>query len=472
MNSIKTKISIFLTIWISTLMSACSSQPVHDQPIQAVSENYANSTIINEVLVLLQERYIFRDKAREAGKHLSNLVKQQYFKEANPEKLAMLLTQELQKITADKHLRVIPPTTSPQYASQAELKANFIRNLERYRPKMISGYQVMEENIGYVDMRYFGGSQESFAQIDILMSSMELMDAIIFDMRQNSGGSPVGVQYLTSYFFDEDLLLNQIYSRFDSLTTDLRTMEINGIQRPDLPLFILTSKNTFSGAEDFAYNLQSRKRAVVIGDITKGGAHPTREHALTGGFGIRIPFARAINPITGTNWEGTGVIPDIKIASDQALDKAKQLALKAVIKFRQTSFEPIERLLNSVDSRGMNGEDEQQIIKLTDKLVTNKMLTEYEVNALGYYYLESNRIGAGLTVLNANTQSFPNSAMAYNKYANGLLKASKMLSGSLGQGLLEPAKTNYKKAIEIARNQNDDRLETFLNDLTRFEADQ
>jgi hypothetical protein len=50
---------------------------------------------------------------------------------------------------------------------------------------------------------------------------------------------------------------------------------------------------------------------------------------------IGVPFARAINPITKTNWEGTGVEPDVKIAADQALETAKKLAAERLAQPKQ-----------------------------------------------------------------------------------------------------------------------------------------
>ena len=96
-------------------------------------------------------------------------------------------------------------------------------------------------------------------------------------------------------------------------------------------MYLLTSRKTFSGAEEFTYNLQNLKRATVIGEVTGGGAHPGDVYKIHPHFGAFIPTGRAINPITGTNWEGTGVIPDIEIPQDQALKTAHVLALKQLL---------------------------------------------------------------------------------------------------------------------------------------------
>ncbi len=92
------------------------------------------------------------------------------------------------------------------------------------------------------------------------------------------------------------------------------------------PVYVLTSGSTFSGAEEFTYNLKNLKRATIVGQTTGGGAHPTAPLRVDGHFMIGVPFARAINPISKTNWEGKGVEPDVKVPTDQALDVARKLA--------------------------------------------------------------------------------------------------------------------------------------------------
>ena len=89
---------------------------------------------------------------------------------------------------------------------------------------------------------------------------------------------------------------------------------------------MLTSSRTFSGAEEFTYNLKNLKRATIVGETTGGGAHPVSGHRIDDRFVIGVPFARAINPITKTNWEGTGVEPDVKVAAPDALTTAQKLA--------------------------------------------------------------------------------------------------------------------------------------------------
>ena len=161
------------------------------------------------------------------------------------------------------------------------------------------------------------------------MTFLANSDAVIVDLRKNGGGHPGTVILLCSYFFDEPTHLNDIYTR----TTDTTRQYWS---HPSCParswsgkdVYVLTSSRTFSGAEEFAYNMQSQKRGTIVGETTGGGAHPTRGFRVTDHFGVGVPFARSINPVTKTNWEGTGVKPDVAVPADQALLTAHLMALK------------------------------------------------------------------------------------------------------------------------------------------------
>ena len=135
------------------------------------------------------------------------------------------------------------------------------------------------------------------------------------------------IALISSYLFNHPTHLNDIYDRKEDTTTQYWTMPfVPGVRLSDKPAFVLTSKNTFSGAEEFSYNLKNLKRAMIIGETTGGGAHPTTGHRIDDHFTIQVPFARAINPISKTNWEGVGVEPDVPTKASEALDVATKLA--------------------------------------------------------------------------------------------------------------------------------------------------
>jgi C-terminal processing protease CtpA/Prc len=159
------------------------------------------------------------------------------------------------------------------------------------------------------------------------MNFLSHVDAIIFDLRDNGGGDPKMIALISTYLFDKPTHLNDLYNRKEDETTQYWTLPyVPGNRLPDTPAFVLTSKMTFSGAEEFSYNLKNLKRATIIGETTGGGAHPVSGHRIDDHFMIGVPSARAINPVSKTNWEGTGVTPDVPANGSEALDVAEKLA--------------------------------------------------------------------------------------------------------------------------------------------------
>ncbi|HEX4461207.1 MAG TPA: S41 family peptidase, partial [Polyangia bacterium] len=161
------------------------------------------------------------------------------------------------------------------------------------------------------------------------------VDAVIFDLRDNGGGDPSMVAFMASHLFAGRTRLNDIYERKENKTTEQWTNPaVPGNKLVDKPVFVLTSKRTFSGAEDFSYALKNLKRATIIGETTGGGAHPTRPVRLDDHFLLGVPFARSVSTITKTDWEGTGVEPDVKVPADEALNVATKMAGEQLAKKR------------------------------------------------------------------------------------------------------------------------------------------
>jgi C-terminal processing protease CtpA/Prc len=139
------------------------------------------------------------------------------------------------------------------------------------------------------------------------------------------------IAFISTYLFDEPTHLNDLYNRKEDSTTQYWTLPyVPGKRLSDKPVFVLTSNRTFSGAEEFSYNLKNLKRATIIGETTGGGAHPVSGHRIDDHFMIGVPFARAVNPIAGTNWERTGVTPDVEVPAAEALDVAKKMASEQI----------------------------------------------------------------------------------------------------------------------------------------------
>lgn len=277
----------------------------------------ARDHVIDGILEALDRAYVFPDKALEMRKSITaRRAKGEYTSVTNTSELAATLTRHLQDISHDKHLRVrhgSPPAPAPRPQGATA-------------PGAIGNAEILPGNIGYVEIRSFAYSAQAIA--DAVAKEMSVVadaDALIIDVRRNGGGSPDAVRLISSYLFgDEPVHLNSLYFRPADRTDDFYTFRSVAGKRfgPAKPIYVLTSNRTFSAAEEFAYNLQSRKRATIVGETSGGGAHPGGPQQVGEGFSVFVPSGRAINPITRTNWEGTGVRPEIAVPADSALSAA------------------------------------------------------------------------------------------------------------------------------------------------------
>lgn len=292
------------------------------------------AAIIDTVTKALNEIYIFPDIAKKMKKLVrKNLKSGKYKKIISLVEFTVQLTNDLQSVSHDKHLSVIAlPARGPNDQTQPSPEEEQKRLLERLRADNF-GFKKIEllpGNIGYIDFRYFAEASLGGATAIAAMNFLANADAIIFDLRKNGGGNPSMIQLISSYLFEESVHLNSFYVRkTDKIQQFWTQSKVEGSKMTDIPVYVLTSSFTFSGAEEFTYNLKNLKRATIIGETTGGGAHPVNFHPFENlGIGIRLPFGRAINPITGTNWEGVGIEPDIKVHADQALIVARIKAIK------------------------------------------------------------------------------------------------------------------------------------------------
>ncbi|WP_205525994.1 S41 family peptidase [Pyxidicoccus trucidator] len=290
--------------------------------------------IVDRVSTALNETYVFPDVARKMEANLRKKLKAgAYDKLANSAELAEALTRDLQEVSKDKHLSIHyaptrPPGMGPDGPSQEAR--------EEHRREMASrnfGFEKVERlagNVGYLDLRGFMGAELAGETAIAAMGFLANSDAVIIDLRNNGGGDPSMIQLITSYFFDEPKHLNSFYIRKGDITQQFWTSaHVAGKRMTDVPIYILTSQRTFSAAEEFSYNLKNLKRATLVGETTGGGAHPVNAQFLDDvHLLVRVPFGRAVNPVTGTNWEGTGVAPDIKVPADKAQETAHLDALK------------------------------------------------------------------------------------------------------------------------------------------------
>ena len=218
-------------------------------------------------------------------------------------------------------------------------------------------------NVGYIELRGFGGTEFVGPAYSAAMSLMAGTDALILDLRRNGGGSPASVAYLMSHFFplgDERHLID-IYNRPTGMTRQFWTVKTVA-QRYDKPVYVLTSARTFSGGEDCAYDFQTQKRGTLVGETTGGGANPVDWFSLGHGIAVTIQTARTTNFVTKTNWEHVGVKPDIAVPAAQALQTAHVAILRNLVSSEKDGNErtELQRLLAMVEK----GESEKPVYTL------------------------------------------------------------------------------------------------------------
>jgi len=247
--------------------------------------------------------------------------------------LAERLTSDLRSVSHDRHLGVMfdgprLPPPGPAAAHPPPPPRFGFGPIER-----------MAGNVAHLVLNGFVFGDEHVRQaIGGYMSQVADADALLLDLRQNGGGDPDTVVLVASYLFDDKPVhINDMFSRDTGETIEFWTRAKVAGKRfgAKKPIYVLTSNRTFSGGEALAYDLQALRRAIIVGETTGGGANLTGSCPLSDGFAISVPNARLINPVTKTNWEGTGVVPDVKVPAPEALADAHHRALTELKRRRE-----------------------------------------------------------------------------------------------------------------------------------------
>jgi peptidase S41-like protein len=307
------------------------------------AEQLTSREIVVKALALLRENYVFPDLAEQVATSVETRLAAGEYDDLDEITLAELLTGHLQEASGDKHLRVRFVGGIGPAARVAGRPAGIADDRGARRPKGrmrgrldnfgIHRVERLDGNVGYLDLRRVPQPENAGPAIAAAMELVSGTYALIIDLRHNGGGSPHGVAYWCSYLLPEEpVRLNDIFRADTAETRQFWSLPyLPGSRYTDRPVYVLTSSHTFSGGEDLCYTLQALGRAEVIGETTAGGAHPTKPFPISAAIRIGIPFARSINPITGTNWQGTGVVPDTPAAADDAYSVAYAKALRSVV---------------------------------------------------------------------------------------------------------------------------------------------
>lgn len=320
--------ALAVALLLITSSSRVEAQGPRDQPDRTVT-GPERAQVINALGKALRDRYVFPEVGEKLDARLKErLAAKAYDTVTSAKAFSRVLTEDLAAIARDKHLNVLYFSEAPQPRPQgrpAGPDPMASRNYGFAKVERLAG------NIGYLKLDAFADPSGEAGQIAAAaMAFLAGTDAMIIDLRQNGGGSPAMVAFLCTYFFEggRPVHLNSLYWRTTGETQQWWTLgHVPGKRYVDRDVYVLTSSRTFSAGEEFTYNMQTQKRAMIVGETTGGGANPGGMERLSDHFGAFIPSGRAINPITKTNWEGTGVSADMAVAADKALDAAYRDAL-------------------------------------------------------------------------------------------------------------------------------------------------
>ena len=321
-------------------------------------DDAARSAVVAKAADAVRTRYIFPEVGEQAAVKIEGQLAAGAYKDlSQPRAFADKLTADLQSVTKDKHMRVSAPGPAPAPNGGAAA---------RPAPPPNDGGIVRADrlagNIGYIEVSGFPPPGVFKAPTDKAMAALAATKAMIIDIRRNGGGSPDSVAYLVSFFVDgakPPMLINDFTNR-KAGTTEFTTRQSFSVKTPTSylgkPVYVLTSPHTFSGGEEFAYDMQAFKLGTLVGETTGGGANPGGVVPIGPQLGLFVPNGRPINPVTKTNWEGVGVVPDlpapVEDALKVALDKAGQKpAAKDIDTLSQAKlFEPRKTATPGLDA--------------------------------------------------------------------------------------------------------------------------
>ena len=290
--------------------------------------------VVHAVADLIEARYVDAAKGREVAAVLRR-SDARWDKPRDPQSFAKDATDFLRTTSGDGHLG-LSYSAEPISADDDNAAFNASAMEKWYGTHVNHGVERIERypgNILLLDLRVLPPPSMGGDVIAAAMTIVAQGDALILDLRNNGGGMETA-NLLTGYLLDGGSPLSGKYNR----PTDTHTYATSPAWVPGRrfgttkPLYVLTSRKTFSAAEAVAYDLQALKRAVIVGETTGGGAHPFEYRRVHPHFAVDLPESKSIHPITGSNWQDVGVKPDVAVPAQQALEKALELARSALAK--------------------------------------------------------------------------------------------------------------------------------------------
>jgi hypothetical protein len=322
--------SIYLLVVIICLGLHSAAQ----NPLNALTAN-TKQQVVETLTKALKENYVFLDTAIKMGNYIEKRLKEgAYSAINNPDDFAKALTSDIREVYNDMHFSVnfdprFQMTAQDTSAANANKRARDEMKRAAQANYGFTKIEILNANVGYLRFDgFFTPDIYAKETVNSAFAFLKNVSALIIDLRYNGGGDPGMVNFICSHVLKGGTHINDLYERRVNKTSEFRTEALdNPASFYTMPIYILTSRRTFSGAEEFGYDLQTQRRATIVGETTGGGAHPVSPENITNGFVGNIPYARAINPVTHTNWEAVGLKPDLEIAADSALNAAILMSL-------------------------------------------------------------------------------------------------------------------------------------------------
>jgi hypothetical protein len=311
----------------STVLLPADSSPRPEALAPQLLDAAERKRLMNAVIDNLKQHYIDSQVARKmADALLAHNKNGDDDAVTDGRAFADLLTRQMREVSHDMHLEVVySQTPLPDLLTEPSPE-----DLARYRKELeqdnctFKKVEILPNNIGYLKLNAFPDPSMCQATATAAMASLNHADAIIFDLRDNRGGEPSMTALMAAYLFDHP---EYWYNPRENTTEQSWTLSpVPANRLADKPVYVLTSARTFSGAEQFCYDLKMLKRATLIGEKTGGAAHAGVFHRIDDHFGMGIPEVKTINPNSKTDWAETGVEPDVKVKAADALETAKKLA--------------------------------------------------------------------------------------------------------------------------------------------------
>jgi C-terminal processing protease CtpA/Prc len=331
------KLFAIVAVAIMPSLQAVFGQAPAEQPDTVISA-VERSQVIESVLKNLKDHYVLPEVANEIEKIIRERQrKNEYDRITSASTLARLLTTQLREVSRDRHLSVnYSHKPVPLRKEREEPTPEERQGLRNYGEDINYGFERVERlrgNIGYIRLNLFFPTEYGGETAVAAMNFVADTEALIIDLRANDGGKPDMLVLLSSYLFgSEPVELSGLYRRATDSIQQYWTMPyVPGKRYTGKDVYVLTSKRTFSAGEAFAYDLKNLKRATVVGEVTEGAATPRDVYRINEHFWMGLPTARAVSPITRTNWEGTGVKPDIEAPAELALNTAHLAALRKLL---------------------------------------------------------------------------------------------------------------------------------------------